>query len=383
MPAGQLATFRDEVFILSSSDFKGGPQKIPGIWLQLFGVTLFFLIINQYLLPDGFNVHDDTMYSAAQIMSRAMDEVKKYRSDLGIPINLTDDPNRTGLIGEYFTEITTTIGNLEAKRTTANPNFAALMVGLLSQAGVRDGDTIAIGASGSFPGLILATLAAVKAMNLKPIILASLGASMWGANQPRLTWLDMYFHLFQKGIFAYPINAASIGGDLDVGLELSPKGRQMISTTIKAYRVPFIYEKNLRVNVAKRLKIYDANRRGQKIKVFVNIGGAAVNTGVNPMLLDLKPGINYLQKYPPAAESGVLFEMGKRRIPVIHLLNIKGFSLKYGMPWDPVPLPAAGRGEIYGKIIHHHDKEKQVGLIILYFGAVGAIIVLNRKKVKL
>jgi poly-gamma-glutamate system protein len=364
---------------LRSAYLKGQFQKVPGIWVKIFVVTLFFLLIDQYLLHDERSAESDTMSSAAQIMGQALAEVKRFRSDLGLSINQTDDPNRTGLIGEYFTEITTTVGNLEAKRTTTNPNFAALMVKLLYKSGVRNGDTIAIGASSSFPALILATFSAAKAMNLRPIIISSLGASMWGANHPRLTWLDIYFHLYQKKIFPYQISAASIGGDMDVGLELSTKGRKIIIAKIKKYKVPFIYEKNLRVNVAKRLKIYDANRQGRKIKTFVNIGGAAANTGVNVMLLDLKPGINYLQKYPPAAESGVLFEMGKRRIPVIHLLNIKGFSFKYGMPWDPIPLPTIGRGEIYRKIINNHDKWKQVGLIVLYFGVVIGIIVFNKK----
>jgi poly-gamma-glutamate system protein len=369
----------NEVSILIPSYFKGEPKKIPSVLVKIFWVTLFFLIINRYLLLDGRNVDYGTMYSASKIMSQALDEVKKYRSGLGIPINKTDDPNQTGLIGEGFTEITTTVGNLEAKRTTTNPNFAALMVNLLHESGVRNGDTIAIGASGSFPALILATLSAAKAMNLKPIIISSLGASMWGANHTKMTWLDIYFDLFKKRIFSYKINAASIGGDLDVGLELSKKGRKIIIAKIKEYQVPFIYEKNLQTNVETRLKLYDINRKSQKIKVFVNIGGAAVNTGINAMMLDLKPGINYIHQYPPAAESGVLFEMGKRNIPVIHLLNIKGFSLKYGMAWDPIPLTAVGQGEIYRKLLNHHDQWKQVGLVILYFGAVLGIVVFNRK----
>jgi poly-gamma-glutamate system protein len=364
---------------LISSYFKGEPKKIPGIWLLIFWVTVFFLIINMILFHNGQGEYYDTMYSAAKIMSQALDEVKKHRSGLGIPLNKMNDPNQTGLIGDDFTAITTTVGNIEAKRTTTNPNFAALMVSLLYQSGVRNGDTIAVGASGSFPALIIATLSAAKAMNLKPLIISSLGASMWGANHPKMTWLDIYFNLFKKGIFSYQINAASIGGDFDVGLELSKKGRNMIIAKIKEYKVPLIYEKNLRVNVEKRLKIYDANRKGQKITAFVNIGGAAANTGINAMMLNLKPGINYIRKYPPAAESGVLFEMGKRNIPVIHLLNIKGFSLKYGMPWDPIPLPVAGQGEIYRKLLNHHDKWKQVGLFILYFGAVMGIIIYNKK----
>jgi poly-gamma-glutamate system protein len=153
----------------------------------------------------------------------------------------------------------------------------------------------------------------------------------------------------------------------------------LIIAKIKKYQVPFIYEPNLRVNVEKRLKVYDADHKGRPIKAFVNIGGAAANTGINAMMLDLKPGINRIHKYPPVAESGVLFEMGKRGIPVIHLLNIKGFSLKYGMPWDPIPLPAAGQGAVYQRFLTNEDKGKQIGLILLYFGTVAGMILWERK----
>jgi poly-gamma-glutamate system protein len=361
------------------SSYKGGPQKIPGVWLKIFGITLLALIVNQSIRHDRGDILHDTMRSAAKIMSRAQNGIKTYRRGLEIPINPGDDPNQTGLIGDYYTEITTTAGNLEAKRTTTNPNFAALIVALFYESGVRNGDSIAIGSSGSFPALVLATLSAAKAMNLQPVIITSLGSSMWGSNNTRMTWLDMYYELYEKGIFAYKIDAASIGGDMDVGLELSDKGRKLIIAKIKKYQVPFIYEPNLRVNVEKRLKVYDAGCKDRPIKAFVNIGGAAANTGVNAMMLDLKPGINHIHKYPPVAESGVLFEMGKRNIPVIHLLNLKGFSLKYGMPWDPIPLPAAGQGAVYQRFLTNDNKGKQIGLILLYFGTVAGMILWERK----
>jgi hypothetical protein len=44
---------------------------------------------------------------------------------------------------------------------------------------------------------------------------------------------------------------------------------------------------------------------------------------------------------------GVVWEMGRRRIPVIHLLYIKGLAEKYGLPWDPEPLPQPGQSGFY------------------------------------
>jgi len=34
--------------------------------------------------------------------------------------------------------------------------------------------------------------------------------------------------------------------------------------------------------------------------------------------------------------------MSARRVPVIHLLHIRGLALRYGLPWDPIPLPEPG-----------------------------------------
>lgn len=54
------------------------------------------------------------------------------------------------MIGDEYTPITTSLGSEEAKRTTANPDMAALLVQMLTEAGVKSGDTIGAGLFG-FP----------------------------------------------------------------------------------------------------------------------------------------------------------------------------------------------------------------------------------------
>ena len=36
--------------------------------------------------------------------------------------------------------------------------------------------------------------------------------------------------------------------------------------------------------------------------------------------------------------------MSARGVPVIHLLHIAGLCRRYGLPWDPRPLPDPGEG---------------------------------------
>ncbi len=61
---------------------------------------------------------------AARLMERALSSIKDAKIKHGLPINQDEDPNQTGgLIGEMFTTITTSSGNLEAKRTGTSPRF--------------------------------------------------------------------------------------------------------------------------------------------------------------------------------------------------------------------------------------------------------------------
>ena len=97
-------------------------------------------------------------------MERCMEAVRGYREELGLPLS-PGDFHKTGLIGEEYTDITTTLGSIEAKRTAADPDMAALLVRMFSEAGLRSGDRVGAGFSGSFPSLNLAVLCACDGLN--------------------------------------------------------------------------------------------------------------------------------------------------------------------------------------------------------------------------
>src|SRR5690606_13924448 len=91
------------------------------------------------------------MIEASRLMARATAALRECRAARGIALDRAADPNGTGLIGVEDSKITTSSGQLEAKRTTTNPDFAALVVSLLREVGVGKGDAVAVGASSSFP----------------------------------------------------------------------------------------------------------------------------------------------------------------------------------------------------------------------------------------
>lgn len=297
---------------------------------------------------------------ASKIMAEAMETLRECQKEKDISSDKDSDINQTGFIGLEFSSITTSVGSLEAKRTTTNPNFAGLVVFLLREAGVTEGDTIAVGASGSFPALIVAVLAAAKAMNVQPLMICSLGASQWGANNPDFHWLQMGNCLLRNEVFDIKPIAFSLGGDRDTAEDMDPDGRAFLIKEIEKSEILFFYEQDLKKNVQAKMKLYEEKAGKNKIKAFVNIGGSWSNIGIDSEILSLNPGLARIRRIPPVERRGILYEMAEQEIPVIHLLYIKGIVERYGLPWDPVPLPQPGEGKIYQLI-----REKQTSFIYL------------------
>ncbi len=348
-----------------------------GVILVLFALSiLFFVLAKSFPSREAAKVKGE-MIRASEIMAEAVNIIRECRGAKGLILDKNIDLNQTGLIGLEFSPITTSIGNIEAKRTTTNPNFAALIVFLLKEAKIESGDTIAVGASSSFPALIVAVLSAAKAMNLKPMVINSLGASQWGANSPGFHWLDMQNCLLKAGIFdAKPIGV-SLGGARDEGSDMSPEGRSLLINEIRESGNFFLHEPDLTRNVKARMRLYEEKAGESKIKAFINIGGSWPNMGEDPEILKLRPGLVKTKQFPPPERRGVLFEMAALKIPVIHLLYIKGLVDRYGLSWDPVPLPQPGKGKIYQLV-----GKRQTSFLFLaaaYFLLVTIVLVFRNK----
>jgi len=290
---------------------------------------------------------DPDMLAAARLMAEAVAVVRACAEAAEGGIDARTDINRTGFIGKESTPITTSLGHLDAKRTSTNPNFAAAVVRMLKQAGVVRGDAVAVGASGSFPALAVAAIAAIETMGARPIVIASFGASNWGANDPRFTLIDMLACLREKGIIAAEPAAIAVGGENDDGTDMTAEGRALVERRIAAGGRPVVREKTLEADVRRRMEIYAAAAGAAPIKAFINVGGSWANMGTDSRVLELKPGLTDAVAIPAPGKRGVIQEMAARGVPVIHLLYVKGLAERYGLPWDPVPLPKPGEGALF------------------------------------
>ncbi len=279
------------------------------------------------------------MKSAFEIMDSSLRVISGYCRDNNININTDTDPRNTGLIGPEWSEITTTAGDITAKRTTINPNFAALIVNFLMEAKVKTGDTVAIACSGSFPALMIAAMSAARAMDLHARVILSVGASSHGASDFRFTILEIYQLLLEKGLISTGPSGCSLGGEFDNGGGFDPDVKAELESRIKANGWRLILEKELAANVNIRNRIYSDNIPGA-VKAFISTGGSYSSLGSSSLVLELKPGLIHGARMPGKEHQGMIHSMLGQGVPVIHLLFIRGLAQKYHLAWDPATTPA-------------------------------------------
>lgn len=288
---------------------------------------------------------------AANLMKKAMAILKSHRMEQSVFIDIQNDPNETGLVGDSFSLITTDEGDLDSKLTTLDPNFSAAIVELMDQLNLNKNDTVAVLMTGSMPGANMAVLAACKALDVVPVSITSIGASQWGANQVDFTWLDMESILFNNDMIPARSVAASIGGRNDMGRLLSPAGRKIITENIKAHGLPLIRKDRLANNIQERMSIYSSFQPIKNYKAVINVGGGVASLGTSFNLKLLPPGIVHRSDITPIGRpggiEGIFSKFIHSNVPGLHILNIRPLTERFKMPFAPIPIPEIGSGSLY------------------------------------
>ncbi len=156
----------------------------------LFLIAGFSLV--GLILVEVFKVNSERPFrkeklAAATLAAEAMEAIFYAREEIGPEIDKGTDPTESGLVGLAMSPVTSVSGQLAAKQTSINPNFAAVIVDMLMRCDVKEGDLVGVGVSGSFPALNICVYSAIESLKLRPIVVASTSASQWGANVPDLT----------------------------------------------------------------------------------------------------------------------------------------------------------------------------------------------------
>jgi poly-gamma-glutamate system protein len=272
-----------------------------------------------------------------------------------------------------MTSVTTNPGSLGSKQTAINPNFAAIVVHYLKRAGVSEGDTVAVGYSGSFPAINVAVLSAIEALELKAVIVSSASSSQWGANEPALLWLDMEKVLLDKNIISRGSIAASIGGIEDRGIGMSKRGVRILREAIERHGLPLIDPATFVDSVRERMRIYREEAGGEPIKVYINVGGGTISVGRKFGKRLFKPGLN--RGIPPAGSdlTSVMSSFLEEDIPVVHFVKIVDLAERFGLTVQPQRLLPPGEGKIFIR-----EEYNQWFALFLLFAILGALYLFVR-----
>lgn len=348
-----------------------------------------FMIISLYIVEKNLVVETKgytQKLQAAKMTDRAFELTERLFMSKGYLCERMGDISCTGLIGLSMTEITTDSGDLYAKRSSVNPNMSALFVGWLSQLNLKEGDTVAVQETGSYPALDIAMLAAIKTLKLKPLIIFSAGASQFGANRPDFTWPDIYHNLVEKGLFNYDVLGITLGGSHDNGYGMTPRAILKLSDAIKrnGYEVINIpYKDATNTSVKKRMEIYKKAAGDDKIKAYVNVGGNMASIGLKQ--IETKPTDNksidekaaakdkntskvdssdktiiklhsfpagVTKSLPPEykAVNSVAVNFLKDGVPVINVRDINSSIIKdYGLAYNPSSVIPPGQGAVFSQ----------------------------------
>lgn len=338
------------------------PQLVAVAALSVIGAVAI-----EYNPPEVRDALYEQKHQAARLAKQAFQSIYLERIRLEIPVDPALDPAGSGLIGAPHTEITSNEGHLESKQTTANPNFAAAFVDMLDEAGVKDGDVVAVNCTGSFPAMNITIYAALETLGAEPIVISSVSASEYGATYPELTWLDMESLLFEQDFVSFKSIAASMGGTLDVARSHTEEGRELLRAAIERNRIPLLYPNDFTQAVQMRVDLYDEYAGGRPITAFINLGGGTASVGTVDDKSDFKPGLN--TRLPKGLDRpSVMRTFLERGIPVIHVSKIRSLARRYGLPDAPVEMPEPGEGGVFQET--GSSRPAIAGLLALIFAAM-------------
>ena len=235
-----------------------------------------------------------------------------------------------GMLGCDWSPITTTLGSLEAKEIAANPEFAALVVRWLDDAGIGAGDRVGVTLSGSFPSLAICVFAALKTLGIGATVVSSVGASSYGANQPGATWMDIESWLAEKGSFDFRSALVTMGAEWDAGGGLGEEGIAEIRLAARRGGIGLFVPGSLEESIDAKTALLERS----DIKLLINIGGNQAILGACPHASTIRNGYHRSTASCRHEDRGVLFRLAEKGTPYIHIIDIKDLASRYCIAVD-------------------------------------------------
>jgi poly-gamma-glutamate system protein len=334
--------------------------------LIAFGILLTGTIISESF----FRIQQpleyiSSMKESVNLTKKWFSVIELFKREKGITSDALSNVPFSFMIGNEWSEITTTLGSLEAKEISTNPDFSALLVRLLHEAGITKDKKVGVILSGSFPSLSISLLAALQTMEIDGIVMSSVGASTYGANQPDATWIDMESVLRDLGGLRYKSNLVSIGAGNDSGAGLSEDGLIKIRNAASRNKIDLFIPASLKESIEKHVQIC----KDQKISILINIGGNQTALGDCPHSLSIPNGLQTKYKSCSDENCGLIMRMSELGVPFINMLNIKDLAVQYGIDVSP-GISYSGSSNLYSETNTNKPVlglVLAIGLIPIYF----------------
>ncbi len=300
--------------------------------LIAFGVLLGGTVVTGTCLIKKQPVkYVESMKEAVELTKSWFSVIDGLKREKGVSSDAFSNVPYNYMIGNEWSEITTTLGSLEAKEIATNPDFSALVVSLLHEAKIKKGDCVGVVLSGSFPSLAVSVFAALQTMEIDAVVMSSLGSSTYGANQPEVTWIDMESRLNRDGGMIYKSSLVSIGAEEDSGKGLSEEGIIKIKNAASRNNVRLYIPATLLESIEKRIEIF----KEEEIDLLINIGGNQAALGACSHSSGIPNGLNTKIDGCYDENRGLIVRMNESGVPFINMLDIKNLASQYGIAVYP------------------------------------------------
>ena len=333
-----------------ASDAPRAQGRLKPVWLAVAAASSIALwLALEQALQRPIHPQFAEMLMAARSMQAASRVLWTEKDARGLTPSAQTDPNRTGMIGQEYTPITTTIGELPAKRTATNPDFAAALVRQIASLQLARGTGVVIVVSGSFVGGDVAAITASETLGLRPIVIASLSASMWGANEPEFNLIDMFATLREHNVIRTRAIAAVLGGGGAIGGSMDADGVAALRRSAARDGVPIVEARPVAAVIDALLTRINGAAGDARPGAVINVGGALIGLGSCRESHEWPPGLT--RRAPPCSDGtpGLAMRLAADGLPVLHIINMRRLALEWGLPFDPTPLPIPGNNTaIYG-----------------------------------
>jgi poly-gamma-glutamate system protein len=295
------------------------------------------------------------MVAASRKTESAFEVLRRQRDELGLRTIPSQDPAETGLLGPSMSLVTSLPGHLDAKQTSANPNFAAVVVKYLRDAGVEPGDRVAIGCTGSFPALNIAVLAAAESMGLEISLVSSAASSQFGANHPRQMWPDMEKRLAEEGVIETRSIAVSRGGFRDNAAGMTDETRHRLEAAIARGGRPLLNCSSIEDSINRRMQLLRRSTGDEaRFAAYVNVGGGSASVGGTRGNEQLGHGLIWPADARSAKDpiDSVARRFLDRGVPVINMIHVVTMAKEHGLPIASSVRPVVGEGGVYASRGH-------------------------------